>query len=466
MVAERTTLQTLRQLSAALAGGAITSRELVAACLARATDVDGEGARVFLQLDAAGALQQAEAMDELRRRGAPPSAFCGIPISVKDLFDVRGQITRAGSKLLAQAAPAAADCPAVARLRRAGLVLIGRTNMTEFAFSGVGINPHYDTPRNPFDRATGRIPGGSSSGAAVSVTDGMAAAAIGTDTGGSCRIPAALCGISGFKPTASRVPREGVYPLAPSLDSVGPLAASVQCCAILDDLLAGGTGQPAAFRHLTGLRLAVLDNYVTADLDPQVAQAYERALGRLQSAGVHLVSIELPELARLPELNSAGGIAAAEAFAHHRTQIGAHPEVYDPRVGGRIARGASQSAADYIQLLAQRKSMIDGFERAMQGFDALLSPTLPIVAPPLDAFTADEDYVRLNLLLLRNPSVFNFLDGCAISIPIQEPGTAPVGLTLAGTGGSDRSLLAVAAAVQAALASGRRTDRDSGTAVP
>ena len=451
-------MKTLLELSEDLARGVVTSRGLVEACLERAVDPAGEGARVFLSLDAESARAQADAMDGLRSVGAEPSSFAGIPVSLKDLFDVRGQVTRAGSKLLKGAEPATTDSSAIARLRRAGFVFIGRTNMTEFAFSGVGINPHYGTPLNPFDRKTGRVPGGSSAGGAVSVSDGMAAAAIGTDTGGSCRIPAALCGITGFKPTARRVPAEGVYPLSPSLDSVGPLGASVDCCAVLDDVLTGGVGRPSRLRAVGGLRLAVLANYVTADQDDQVAQTYERALQRLQAAGVQLVSIEMPELDRLPGLNAAGGIAAAEAFAHHRDLLAAHSEDYDPRVSSRISRGAAQSGVDYVDLLRERTSMIFGFEQRLQGFDAVLAPTVPVIAPAIAAFERDEDYARLNLLLLRNPSVFNFLDACAISVPIQAPGTAPVGLMLASVGDSDRLLLSVAAAVEQVL-----TQTDSGS---
>ena len=240
-------MRTLAQLAADLAAGRTTSEELVEECLARIADPAGEGARTYLEVDADAARETARAMDALRRVGAEPSPYAGIPVSVKDLFDVRGQVTRAGSRTL-DGPPAERDATAVARWRRAGLVVIGRTNMTEFAFSGLGINPHYGTPANPWDRKRRRIPGGSSSGAAVSVADGMAHGALGTDTGGSCRIPAALCGLVGFKPSQGTVPRDGIVPLSPTLDTVGVLGRTVGCCAVLDALLRGPAGSAASAR--------------------------------------------------------------------------------------------------------------------------------------------------------------------------------------------------------------------------
>jgi len=429
----------------------VTSELLLDNCLENALARGGEGERVFIELQESRARTIARRLDEQRVEGTLPSPWAGIPISIKDLFDLEGQVTRAGSTVLSDALPAAATAPAIARLERAGFVIVGRTNMTEFAYSGVGINPHYGTPRNPYDRLTGRIPGGSSAGAAVSVTDGMAIAGIGTDTGGSCRIPAALTGITGYKPTANRIPLEGVYPLAPSLDSVGPLAASVGCCAVLDDIMAGGEGRVPETIAPGGLKLAVLDHYVTDDLDETVAHAWQRALACLSNAGVELVRIRIPEIEGLPELNARGGIAAAEAYAFHETQLARVGDGYDPRVSGRIRAGAAADALELDRLRGARRQLIAAFERAMEGFDAVLAPTVPIVAPPLDAFATDEAYVRLNLLLLRNPSLFNFLDGCAISNPIQESGEAPVGLMLAAPSGQDLHLLRVAGAVEALI---------------
>src|SRR5512143_238852 len=229
---------TLARLAEDLESGRTSARKLVDECLARIADPSGEGARAFIHVDKEAAIEAAEAMDRLREVKAAPSPFAGIPVSIKDLFDIRGQVTRAGSRALEDSAPADADAPVVARLRRAGFVVIGRTNMTEFAYSGIGINPHYGTPKSAWNRAVGHVPGGSSSGAAVWIADSMAFGALGTDTGGSCRIPAAYNGIVGFKPTQRRVPLEGAVPLSFTLDSIGPLARSVSCCAILDAVLA------------------------------------------------------------------------------------------------------------------------------------------------------------------------------------------------------------------------------------
>lgn len=340
----------------------------------------------------------------------------------------------------------------VDRLLAAGAVIVGRTNMTEFAYSGLGLNPHYGTPRNPWDRATGRIPGGSSSGAAVSVTDGMAVAAVGSDTGGSVRIPSALCGLTGFKPTARRVPLEGALPLSTTLDSVGPLAASVRCCAILDAVLAGQPIAPDAGADLQDARLAIPTDVVLNDMDDAVAAAFESACRRLVAAGARIRRIALPELAELPAINAKGTIAAAEAWAWHRGYIETHAVAYDPRVVSRIRPGAQITAADFIDLLAARRRWIAAVQARVAGFDALLMPTVPQIAPRIDTLAADEAaYFRANGLMLRNPSVINFLDGCALSLPCHAPGQAPVGLMLAGVGGSDARILALGQAVETAL---------------
>jgi aspartyl-tRNA(Asn)/glutamyl-tRNA(Gln) amidotransferase subunit A len=451
--------RTLAQLASDLAALRVSSAELVTDCLARISSVTGEGSRTFLKVYGEQALATADFYDRMRRQGARLSRYAGIPVSVKDLFDVAGDTTLAGSTVLKGAAAADQDATAVGRLKAAGLIMIGRTNMTEFAFSGLGINPHYGTPLNPWDRTTGRIPGGSSSGAAVSVADAMAFGALGTDTGGSCRIPAAMCGIVGFKPTASRVPLTGTYPLSVSLDSIGPLANSVACCAALDAILAARTpaeSPPAAPADITAgdLRLAVLTNYVTDGLDKAVTAGFERALRALQAAGAKLTEVTLPELGELPEINRNGGLSAAEAYAHHRTRLAKDGSRYDPRVSVRILRGRQQDAADYIELCNIRTDFIQRVAKRIRKFDAVLMPTIPITAPALSDLAADEDYVRINGLVLRNPSIVNFIDGCAISIPCQDPDSAPVGLSLFGLRNTDRQLLSAAAVVEATVATG------------
>src|SRR5215471_15884209 len=276
---------TLAALADDLETGRTSARKLVEECIARIADPAGEGQRTFIHVDKDAALEAADAMDRLRRAHAAPSRFAGIPVSIKDLFDIKGQVTRAGSRALEDSAPAAADAPVVARLRRAGFVAIGRTNMTEFAYSGIGINPHYGTPKGAWNRSAGHVPGGSSSGAAVSVVDGMAHGALGTDTGGSCRIPAAFNGIVGFKPTQRRIPLDGGVPLSFSLDSYGPLARSVNCCAILDAVLANEPVTALRPRPVKDLRFAVPTTVALDDLDDAVAKTFDRALAALSKAG-------------------------------------------------------------------------------------------------------------------------------------------------------------------------------------
>ena len=435
---------TLDELADRLAAGTTTSRELIEVAIARRD----RAAHVFVHTDDAAARARADAIDSARGAGRVAGRYAGIPISVKDLFDVAGQVTRAGSVVLGDAQPAESDAPVVTRLADAGFVTVGRTNMTEFAYSGLGVNPHFSTPPNPFDRGEDpRVPGGSSSGAAVSVAEGMAAAAIGTDTGGSCRIPAAFCGIVGFKPTASRIPREGVFPLSASLDSVGPLARSVRCCQILDSVMAGLPLPGPRRMPVTGIRLGVLTDYVTDAMAPPVARAYTNALTRLTAAGAELTDVPSRQLAELPDINARGGIAAAEAWHHHRELLSHSAVRYDPRVAARIAAGGAMSAADLLDCIAARRRLIAWARSAFLRYDAVLLPTAPLIAPRMSELAADDDYVRINLLALRNPSVANFLDGCAISIPIHDPGTAPVGLGLMSLG-DDGALLDIASAVE------------------
>jgi aspartyl-tRNA(Asn)/glutamyl-tRNA(Gln) amidotransferase subunit A len=315
--------------------------------------------------------------------------------------------------------------------------------MTEFAFSGLGLNPHHGTPANPWDREHRRIPGGSSSGAAISVSDGMAHGALGTDTGGSCRITAALCGLAGFKPTQARVPRAGMVPLSPTLDAVGVIARTVRCCAILEGLLADqepmtpdGASQPP--------RVAVVRNYLLDDAEPQVLGAFERSVQRLREGGADLVDVEVPELDEIPDMNGGGGFAAAESFAWHHDLIADHADGYDPRVLVRIKRGERLSARDLLVLRERRAALIEGARRRLSAFDAFIGPTVPAVAPLLETLEQDHEYARMNVLMLRNPTVVNILDGCAISIPMHEAGEPPMGLMVAGFAHTDAQVLNVA----------------------
>lgn len=445
-------MPTVAGLGAELEAGRVSALELADAALARATDGAGEGARVYTRLYADRARAEARASDALRAAGVVRSPIEGLPVSIKDLFDVKGETTRAGSIALDGAPPARAHAPVVKRLLAAGAVLVGRTNMTEFAFSGLGLNPHYGTPRNPYDRQTGRIPGGSSSGAAVSVTDEMAIAAIGTDTGGSVRIPAALCGIVGFKPTARRVPNDGVLPLSTSLDSVGPLAPTVACCAAVDSVLSGSGEDVPAPAPLLGLRLAVPTTLVMDGADAAVTAAFSSALRILRDAGAQVREIAVPEFSGLAAINAKGGLSAAEAWHWHSGLIERAGARYDPRVLVRILRGKDMSAADYLDVLDARAAWVAAVEARLAFFDALLMPTVPVVAPVLSELEADDAlYGAANALILRNPTLINFLDGCALSVPCHAPGTAPVGLMIAAPGGMDRRLLAIGQGVEHAL---------------
>ena len=442
---------TLATLADDLDSGRTSARKLVDECLARIADTSGEGTRVFIHVDAEAAIEAAEAMDRLREVKAAPSPFAGIPISIKDLFDIKGQVTRAGSRALDDSPPAETDAPAVARLRRAGFIVIGRTNMTEFAYSGMGINPHYGTPKSAWQRSVGHVPGGSSSGAAVSVVDRMAHGALGTDTGGSCRIPAAYNGIVGFKPTQRRVPLDGGVPLSFTLDSFGPIARSVSCCAVLDAVLANETIAPLQPRPIKGMRLAVPTTVVLDELDEAVAKTFERALETLSRQGALIERIEVPEFLDVALMNAKGGFAASESYAWHRYLIVSKGDVYDPRVSMRILRGESMSAAEYIDLLGARRSLIARAAVRLAPYDALLLPTTANTPPRIADMADDKAFTKANLLSLRNCTLINMIDGCAISLPAHREGEVPVGLMLAASGGADRRIFELAAGMEGVI---------------
>lgn len=373
--------------------------------------------------------------DEARAVASAPDIIemplAGLAVSLKDLFDVAGQATHAGSVVLGDAPPALADSVAVARLRRAGAAFVGRTNMTEFAFSGVGINPHFGTPANACATDVPRIPGGSSSGAAVSVATGAAFIGLGSDTGGSIRIPAALNGIVGFKSTARLVPTAGALPLSTTMDTVCALTRSMPDAILAHELLAQRrvTRSPAP---LGAYRLGVANTLMLDGLDATVSRAWQRSLQTLRRAGARIEDIELPAIHELQHIQSSGGFSAAESYAWHRHLLAHKVHAYDPRVAARIQRGATMSACDYLELQGERRSWINTMEAAMHGFDAFLSPTVPMVAPPIadvaPGLARDEAFFRINSLLLRNTSVINMLDGCAVSLPCHAPGELPVGL--------------------------------------
>ncbi len=403
---------------------------------------------VFTKLYPEAARAAGEHADAMRSAGVEISPLAGLPVSIKDLIDVAGETTLAGSTVLKDSPAAKSDAPIVKRLRIAGAAIIGKTNMTEFAFSGIGINPHYGTPSNPADKAEARIPGGSSAGAGVSVASGLWVAGLGSDTGGSIRIPAALCGIVGFKPTARRVPTAGTIPLSTTLDTICAMTRSVDDCILVDSIIADHALSIPDL-PLAGLRLAVPQTVMLDTLDPHVATSFASTLSRLSAAGAKIVDATFSMLAEAADLNR---FAGAESFAWHRALLTRHESEYDFRVAKRIKMGASMSAADYIDLHRNRRDWIARMEEALGPFDSLIMPTVPLVAPPLAELEASEEaFFKTNGLLLRNPSTINLLDGCAISLPCHPPDSLPVGLMIAGPAMADRKVLAVARAIENTL---------------
>jgi amidase/aspartyl-tRNA(Asn)/glutamyl-tRNA(Gln) amidotransferase subunit A len=443
----------LTDAAGAIAAGRGSAAEALEACLAAAAAPAQRHA--FLRRFDTQARVAAGSVDTLRDAGVPVPPLAGLAVSVKDLFDIAGVPTTGGSASLRDAPSAAADCPAVARLRAAGAAIVGHTNLTEFAYSGVGINRHHGTPANAATAAIDplpRIPGGSTSGGAVSVAGGAAWAALGSDTGGSIRIPAALQGLVGFKNTARRTPTAGCIPLSTTLDTACAITRSVRDAVLLHEVLASRRvalrGRPVA-----ALRLGVPQTLMLDALEPAVAAAFDSALRRLSSAGARIERIALPELADTAPLLAGGGFPAAESWAWHRHRLAEREADYDPRVLRRIRPGAAMTAADYIDLQHARAAWIARMEAALAPFDAMLSPTVPLVAPPLAPLVDDDEaFFAANARLLRNTVPVNLLDGCAISLPCQDAGALPVGLMLWDVAMADDRLLDAASAVEATLA--------------
>ncbi len=425
----------------------ISARERLAAALARIDDPKGEGARACLTIYREQAVAAADAADARAKAGISLGVLDGTIMTIKDLFDVAGEATRAGSKALAdEAKPAVADAPVVRRLRAAGAVIVAKTNMSEFAYSGIGANPHFGTPGNPADRK--RVPGGSSSGAAVAAADGMCEIAIGTDTGGSCRIPGALCGIVGYKPSRQRIPTDGAFPLSYSIDSIGPIARSVDACAKADSVMAGENFVPLEPAPLAGLRVGVVQGAPLENLDETVAKRFPDAIGRLKQAAARISDETLSLLGDMVQVNSKGGVQPAEAFTVHRELLSRRADAIDPNVRARLERARNISAADYIDTVRYRANLIRAMDLRMADIDVLAMPTTPIVAPTLQEVAAPDDFARKNAMLLRNTVIVNFFDLCAISLPIPREGGLPTGLMLIARNGQDHRLFRIAAAVE------------------
>jgi aspartyl-tRNA(Asn)/glutamyl-tRNA(Gln) amidotransferase subunit A len=426
-----------------------SARERLEHALARIDDPKGEGARACLTIYREQAKAAAEAADARARTGTEIGPLDGAIVTIKDLFDVNGEPTRAGSKILADAPPAAADAPVVQRLRAAGAVIVAKTNMTEFAFSGVGANPHYGTPGNPADRM--RVPGGSSSGAAVAAADEMCEIAIGTDTGGSTRIPAALCGVVGFKPSKWRIPTDGAFPLSFTLDSVGPIARSVADCALADAIMAGDDPDQPEPLAVSGLRLAVPQNKAFTPHDATVANTFAAGREKLGKAGARVTDVPFPFLDEMIAANPKGGFPVPEAYSIHRQNLAERGDDFDQNVRARISRGASIAAADYIDLIQIRERLVYQIDGWLEDFDALMLPTSPIVAPTIAEMQDPDTFVQKNTALLSNTSIINFFDLCAISLPLPRGSGLPVGLMLVVRNGEDHRLFRIARGVERLL---------------
>ena len=404
---------------------------------------------MFLSVYLETARAEADAADRRAREGASLGPLDGVIVSIKDLFDVAGEPTRAGSRVLEDAAPAQADAPVVRRLREAGAVIVGKTNMSEFAFTGVGANPHYGTPGNPADRA--RVPGGSSSGAAVAVADRMCEISIGTDTGGSTRIPAALCGVVGFKPSKYRISTEGAFPLSHTLDSVGPIARTVEDCAKADAVLAGEEPWLLQPSSIEGLKLGIAAGLPLRDLGETVEAKFTTALAALKSNGAALAEVETPLFDAMVEVNSTATIATVEAYALHRERLATRGDEMDPFIRTRIEMGKAVSPAGYQDMLSTRARLAAAMDELLADYDALVLPTTPIVAPTMADVSSAESFRIANRLLLRNTEIANFFDLCAISLPMLGAGL-PAGLMLFARRGADRKLFQMAAGIERMLA--------------
>jgi aspartyl-tRNA(Asn)/glutamyl-tRNA(Gln) amidotransferase subunit A len=428
----------------------MSARDRLDAALGRIDDASGEGARACLTVYRAQALAAAEAADARARDGISLGPLDGVIVSLKDLFDVAGEVTRAGSKVLAEEGkPATQDAPVVRRLRSGGAVIVAKTNMSEFAFTGIGANPHFGTPGNPADRA--RVPGGSSSGAAVAAADGMCEIAIGSDTGGSCRVPAALCGVVGFKPSRQRISTEGAFPLSYSLDSIGSLSKTVAGCATADAVMTGETAAVPEPVSLAGLRVGVVQGMPLENLDDTVAKRFPEGLDHLEKAGARLSNETLTPIDDMVKALSRSSLLVAEAYAIHRDRLARRGADVDPVVRARLDKGRDIPAADYVDLTRLRAQLIRAMDARLAELDVLAMPTTAIVAPRLDEVADAKAFMARNALLLRNPTFANFFDLCAISLPLPRAGGLPTGLMLIARNGHDRRLFGIAAAVERLL---------------
>lgn len=410
---------------------------------------------IFTELLGKRALIEAKAASARIRSGRSLGLLDGIPIAWKDLFDTEGSVTNAGSVVLSDHAPAGQDAPVVKALAGAGMVSVGRTNLSEFAFSGLGINPHYGTPHNAASQDVPRISGGSSSGSAVAVAAGLVPVAMGTDTGGSIRIPAAFNGIVGYKATRGRYAMDGIFPLASSLDSLGPLCRSVQDAVWIDAAMRGRAAPDIARVDVRGVKLVVAETVVFDDAEAGVVEAFEQAIKRLQADGVTVERRVFPVFAEVFELMARyGALVTAEAYALHKERLhGDAAARMDQRVVARARLGEKIAMTDYIAILEARRRLIGQFRASLNPGELIVHPTLPHVAPPIAPLVADDDlFFKINGKTLRNTLIGNFLDGCGVSIPCGAGDAGmPVGLLISGQAYEDERLLSAALSLEAVV---------------
>jgi len=445
------TAMSIAQLSTLIQSGALDPVTLMEATFEAISVADPA---IFVALSKERAMAEAQASARRIREGRSLGPLDGIPIVWKDLFDMTGMTTTAGSTVLAREPAAVRDAVVVDALKAAGMVAVGRLNMSEFAFSGLGINPHFGTPENPHSTDVPRIPGGSSSGSAVAVASGLVPVAMGTDTGGSVRIPAAFNGIVGYKATRGRYPMDGVFPLAKSLDSLGPLCRSVQDAVWIDAAMRGLTVASIARRSLAGVHVVIPENLVFDGAEAGVVAAFEAAVDRLVAAGVIVSRTVIPAFdAILKLMASHGALVTAEAYALHRHRLESDDALaMDPRVVSRTRLGANISLSAYLEIVDARARLIAEVDSQI-GDSLVAFPTIPHVAPPIAPLASDDAlFVQTNAKTLRNTLIGNFLDWCGVSIPCGTgDADMPVGFLLSGPAGTDENLLSVALSAETVI---------------
>jgi Asp-tRNA(Asn)/Glu-tRNA(Gln) amidotransferase A subunit family amidase len=394
------------------------------------------------------ALAEAAAMD-------PSLPLAGDVLTVKACFDVAGWTTHAGSAVLADAPPASSDAPMVSALRSSGAILFAQTNMTEFAYGALGLNSTYGTPTSPLRPQEHRVSGGSTSGGAVAVSLGVADVSLGSDTSGSIRIPAAFCGVAGFKPSQGRYPSGGMIPLAPSFDAPGVIASTAARLRDIDLALVGGGTPRAAHRSLADVHVVVpVDEIAAGETDPAVLDKFDRWLDMLASVGVRITRAALPMLSEASLAARHGFVIAVEAFDWHRDLIATQFDRYDPRVGPRIRHGSAVLAGDYVEALRVIHDCRRRFDSALDGADAILTPTVPVLPPRIADVQTMEAYLAMNTEVLRLTECANRLDLPSITLPGNSADREPIGLMLTGQRAGDAAVLDLAVLVEACLENG------------